>query len=124
MIRRRKTKRRTDPRRHAGHLQWIRGLECIIGRGCDGSIEACHVDYAGTGPEKKAMGVKVPDWFVVPMCSRHHAEQHDIGWARFERRYQIDAESTSGFLRSISPHHKQLAEMCISLMEKFNDRLC
>lgn len=50
---------------------------------CDGKIEAAHVDYAGD----KGMGTKVSDRFAIPMCSKHHREQHSKGWSAFERTY-------------------------------------
>jgi hypothetical protein len=63
-------------------LQWLRGRACIFaGVGaCEGKIEAAHVDYAGD----KGMGTKVSDRFAVPMCRRHHARQHAIGWRYFQ----------------------------------------
>ncbi len=47
---------------------------------CDGGIEAAHVDYAGG----KGLGTKVADCHALPMCRKHHAEQHRIGWRSFE----------------------------------------
>lgn len=64
-------------------LQWLRGRECIMAFNCDGKIEAAHVDHAGG----KGMGTKVADCHALPMCAKHHREQHSIGWRTFERRY-------------------------------------
>lgn len=50
---------------------------------CEGLTEAAHVDYAGD----KGMGSKVSDCFALPMCRRHHAEQHRVGWRTFESTY-------------------------------------
>jgi hypothetical protein len=65
-----------------GFLQWLRGRVCFASGslGCDGRIEAAHVDYAGD----KGMGSKVSDKFAVPLCSAHHREQHQVGWREFE----------------------------------------
>ena len=70
--------------KHApGFKQFIRGRDCLVGEKCDGKIEPAHVDYAGG----KGMGTKVADSFTVPLCSRHHREQHQEGWSTFERHY-------------------------------------
>ncbi len=69
-----------------GFLQWLRGRECIAsfgGIGCDGKIQAAHVDYAGD----KGMSTKASDRFAVPLCARHHAWQHQHGWPLFERSW-------------------------------------
>ena len=54
--------------------------------GCDGRMEAAHVDYAGG----KGMATKVADRFAVPACSAHHRLQTDEGWKRFEARLARD----------------------------------
>jgi hypothetical protein len=84
-----------------GFLQWIRGRNCVLadtGK-CDGKIVAAHVDYAGG----KGMGTKVADRYAVPMCWRHHAEQHNEGWASFERHHKITALSLSSVYWSMWP---------------------
>jgi hypothetical protein len=65
-------------------LQWLRGRECLFEflGGCDGRMEAAHVDYAGG----KGMATKVADRFAVPACSIHHKRQTDMGWKQFEGR--------------------------------------
>lgn len=66
-------------------LQWLRGRACLInGADCEGKMEAAHVDYAGG----KGMGMKVPDKFCVPLCNKHHTEQHNTGIDTFERRHK------------------------------------
>ena len=76
-----------------GYLQWLRGRPCMIGGlECSGErIEAAHVDYAGD----KGMGTKVSDKHAVPLCSRHHHQQHSIGWQSFERMHNITALSAA-----------------------------
>lgn len=70
-------------------LQWLRGRECFISESgaCEGKLEAAHVDHAGG----KGMGTKVADRHAIPLCSKHHAEQHRIGWKSFEARYFFGA---------------------------------
>lgn len=67
-----------------GFLKYVRGRSCLVANaGCSERIEAAHVDYAGG----KGIGTKVADRYAVPLCSTHHAMQHVMGWAAFERQY-------------------------------------
>jgi hypothetical protein len=73
-------------------LQWLRGRECFVGIPsskviCEGKIEAAHVDHAGG----KGVATKVADRHAIPLCSRHHRLQHEIGWREFEERYMFGA---------------------------------
>lgn len=74
-------------------LQWLRGRNCLLcdRGGCEGRIEAAHVDYAGG----KGVGIKVADRFAVPMCAGHHRAQHAWGWQTFEDNFRIDALEAS-----------------------------
>jgi hypothetical protein len=68
-------------------LQWLRGRNCLLADkgGCDGKIEAAHVDYAGD----KGMGTKVSDQNAIPLCSEHHRVQHSWGWKTFETNFGL-----------------------------------
>jgi hypothetical protein len=74
-------------------LQWLRGRPCLLADrgGCEGRIEAAHVDYAGD----KGMATKVSDRFAVPMCAEHHRAQHSWGWKTFEAIFKINALEAS-----------------------------
>lgn len=58
-------------------------------------VEFAHVDCAGG----KGMGLKVADQFGIPLCPRHHDEQHGKigefrqrgGWPTFQLKYGFDA---------------------------------
>lgn len=62
------------------HCEFIRSLPCLC---CmDNTMtECCHVRY----PDAKAakpltgIGIRPDDCFTVPLCNRHHREQHDYG---------------------------------------------
>lgn len=62
------------------HLKFIRGLPCLICQD-NTSTEACHVRMADgrIGKPNSGLGKKPPDWFTVPLCSRHHRDQHSMG---------------------------------------------
>jgi hypothetical protein len=73
--------------RAEGFRQWLRGRPCMLvdKGGCEGRMEAAHVDYAGD----KGMGRKVHDKHSIPLCSEHHRVQHAWGWETFEANYKI-----------------------------------
>ncbi len=90
--------------RNSGHLKWIRGHECsCMGINCGGGIEAAHVRTGTDG----ALGVKPSDLWTLPLCSVHHAQQHNIGEASFERIYKIDMKAIAQALWQKSPHRKK-----------------
>lgn len=74
----------------AGFLQWLRGRPCLwaLGGECEGRIEAAHLDFAGG----KGVGTKVADRFAVPMCAKHHAQQHQKGWRTFMALRQVSSQ--------------------------------
>lgn len=82
-----------------GHLKWVRGHACLVSgdidHECFGRIEAHHVltRAAGGGDDQ-----------VVPLCSRAHAEGHQIGWKTFEREYIVDLAHVAAELWKRSPH--------------------
>lgn len=89
------------------YLQWLRGRPCFLdGRGCGladpprrSPVEAAHVDCAGG----KGMGTKVADQNAIPLCQRHHDEQHGKiggfksrgGWPTFQLKYGFNAPETA-----------------------------
>ena len=82
---------RTVERRYRSHLQWIRGCLCLVANhDCGASrMEAAHVRKGTDG----GTGEKPSDWFVVPLCRRHHSEQHALGEPAFERKHGIDMKA-------------------------------
>jgi hypothetical protein len=92
-------------------LQWLRGRECFLaghragGRGLGdpprrSPVEAAHVDCAGG----KGMATRVADKFAIPLCQRHHDEQHGKigafsnrgGWPLFQIKYGFNAVDVAG----------------------------
>ena len=72
-------------------LQFVRGRECAFADhdGCEGKIEAAHLDFAGG----KGTGTKVADRYAIPTCSGHHRLQHTLGWPRFIERMVTTKEA-------------------------------
>lgn len=69
------------------HRAFVRRFGCSVPL-CDtgAPIEFAHIRSAANA----GTGLKPHDAFGVSLCSEHHREQHQIGQAEFERRYQID----------------------------------
>lgn len=63
-------------------------------------VEAAHVDRGGD----KGMGTRASDRFCIPLCQRHHDEQHGKigafrdrgGWPKFQAKYGFTAVDVSG----------------------------
>lgn len=88
------------------YLQWLRGRPCFLdgcrAGGCGDAdpprrapVEAAHVNHAGDA----GMSTKASDRYAIPLCQRHHDEQHGKigafsqrgGWATFQLKYGFDA---------------------------------
>jgi hypothetical protein len=81
-----------QPRQHSEkHLRFIRGLPCCV---CQNNIEteAAHVRFASPeyGKRNVGKGEKPDDRWAVPLCGRHHREQHEIGEREFWLTVGID----------------------------------
>lgn len=61
------------------HLRFIRSLPCCICGGID--TEAAHIRTASIPHGKRFTGMaeKPSDKWVLPLCNRHHREQHNTG---------------------------------------------
>lgn len=89
------------------HLAWVRSLPCAV-PSCPGKAQAAHVRlHTGGGT-----GMKPPDSACVPLCGPggwgpgsegHHAEQHRIGHAAFDRKYALDLRAMAEALAARSP---------------------
>ena len=88
------------PLRSPAHRQWIRGNHCATGSQCISPIEAAHVRT----DTNCGIGMKPGDEWIIPLCLRHHAEQHNIGERGFERKYNIDMKEIAAALARKSPH--------------------
>jgi hypothetical protein len=88
---RRKNAPRIAEKSAPGFLQFIRGRECLFAfmGGCEGKIEAMHLDFAGG----KGVGTKVADRYAVPACGFHHRRQHTRGWISFCREAGMSKEA-------------------------------
>lgn len=86
------------------HLDFIRGLRCIV-PGCGRRFVSAHHLLQSGSP--KARGSKSPDASCVPLCVYHHHELHQMGSERkFAERHGIDMIATARELWRRSPAYR------------------
>lgn len=86
------------------HRAWVRRHSCSVPECQGGPIECAHVRSGTDG----GIGLKPSDRWTVSLCHSHHAEQHAIGEAAFQQRYQIDLVALSEAFARRSPHWEAL----------------
>lgn len=96
------TLRQREPRqRDNKHLEFIRSLPCTI-CGDDTATEAAHIRTASLAHGKSPTGMqeKASDKWALPLCGKHHREQHTMNEMTFWKRYGIDPFMTALKLRA------------------------
>ena len=96
------------PRAHnKAHLDFIRGLPCLI---CEDntSTEAAHIRYHDltAGKRQTGKGEKPDDGFTVPLCGKHHRDQHRVNEARWWIIQGIDPIRVSLSLWKATGNHE------------------
>ena len=96
-----------DPRqKNETHLAFIRGLPGCV---CLNPIEteAAHVrmSVAAVGKINPGVGAKAHDSWTVPLCGKHHREQHEGGEPKFWQSVGIDPLSLATELYANSGDH-------------------
>ena len=84
--------RQRQPRQHDNkRLEFIRSLPCCICKD-DTTTEAAHIRTGSLAHGKNPTGMqeKPSDKWTVPLCGRHHREQHTMNEMEFWKKYQID----------------------------------
>ena len=84
--------RQRDPRiRDEIYLRYIRRQPCCI-CGDDTSVEAAHLKVGSINGDKRDTGgaEKSSDKWALPLCGRHHKEQHRMNELEFWISYGID----------------------------------
>jgi hypothetical protein len=84
-------RQRTPRQKDSGHLAYLRQLPCCI---CldHTSTEAAHIRFTEpkVAKENPGMQQKPDDRFAVPLCGRHHREQHSGNERAWWNGYKID----------------------------------
>src|ERR1700757_4147351 len=84
--------RQRQPRvRDNKHLDFIRSLPCCICKD-DTTTEAAHIRTASLehGKDHTGMAEKSSDKWAVPLCGKHHREQHSMNEMAFWEKYRIN----------------------------------
>jgi hypothetical protein len=93
-------KRIGEIRSFPAHRAWVRRHHCSV-PGCEKlPIECAHVRRGTDGGK----GLKPSDRWTLSLCRGHHAEQHRIGEAEFEKRYTLDLKELASQFAQRSPH--------------------
>ena len=88
------------------HRAWVRRHHCSV-PGCHGlPIECAHVRRDTDG----GAGLKPSDRWTISLCRGHHIEQHQVGEATFEKRYDIDMRELAVEFARRSPHWRNRRE--------------
>ena len=96
--------RKSSSRTCAAHQAWVRRHRCSV-PGCRGlPIECAHVRTGTDG----GMGLKPSDRWCISLCVAHHLEQHEIGEAAFEERYELDLRMLAREFAQRSPSRCKL----------------
>ena len=104
------------PRKHdAAHLDFIRGLPCCV-CGDDTTVEAAHLRAGNLDYGKRHTGLqeKPDDCWALPLCGRHHREQHAGNETKFWNERGINPWVLSMCLWRVSGDH----EMSITILER------
>jgi len=81
-----------DPRQHdEAYLDYIRSLPCCI-CGDNTTVEAAHlrVGSINNGKRETGTGEKPSDKWALPLCGKHHREQHGMNELAFWFKHGID----------------------------------
>lgn len=87
------------------HLRFIRGLPCCV---CLNNIEtqAAHVRFSIDGKMNPGIQQKPDDKWTVPLCGRHHTDQHKMEEQAFWLTVGIDPIKLAGMLFAVSGNHE------------------
>ena len=84
--------RQRQPReRDEKHLDYIRSLPCCI-CGDDTTVEAAHIRTGSISHDKPHTGMaeKPSDKWAVPLCGKHHREQHSMNEMDFWKCHGVN----------------------------------
>lgn len=105
--------------RDEAHLDFIRGLRCCI---CQHpGVDACHIRFSDASVAKfnAGVGAKPDDLWTVPMCRKHHDEQHSMNEREFYLRYGIDPLRLALALHRVSGDHDAGEQIVACATHKF-----
>ena len=87
----------------ASHRAWVRRHRCSVPGCMKLPIECAHVRRGADG----GVSLKPSDRWCVSLCRYHHAEQHQLGEAAFEKKHGIDLVDLAQRFARLSPHWRR-----------------
>ena len=81
---------KTMRERDESYLDYIRSQPCCLCGGIDADAAHIRVGSINDGKRETGMGEKPSDRWAVPLCRRHHREQHSMNEMEFWLSYGID----------------------------------
>jgi hypothetical protein len=103
-----------EPRvKNERHLRFIRGLPCCV---CHDptSTEAAHVRFTCDEKRNPGMQQKPDDKWALPLCGRHHRDQHAMNEKVFWLTVGIDPIKLCEALFSVSGNHEEGERIALS----------
>jgi hypothetical protein len=96
------------------YLDFIRRLPCVL-CGDNTSVEAAHIRFSDARADKRqtGMGEKPNDVWTLPLCGRHHRDQHQMGERYFWEGRSINPIFLALALYRVAGDH-EAAERIIS----------
>lgn len=88
---------RAPKREWPRHQRFVRSRACAV-PGCPNKAVCAHLRTAANSGK----GLKPADWYTVPLCNAHHAEQEGRTES-FGRKYGIDLWEIAATLAQYSP---------------------
>jgi hypothetical protein len=89
------------------HRRWVRSHGCCVPECPAARVEFAHLRSAVNA----GTGQKPHDAFGVSLCRTHHDEQHQLGVARFEAKYEIDLRTLAAEFTRRSPDREMRASL-------------
>jgi len=88
------------------HLNFVRGLCCLVCHD-NTSTEAAHVRFSCEGKRQTGKSEKPDDKWTVPLCGRHHRDQHAMNEKEFWLTVGIDPIKVCRALWSATGDHTE-----------------
>lgn len=93
---------RREQRKFPRHYAYVKTFPCAV-RGCPNRpSDFAHLRSAANS----GMGLKPADYYGVPLCRRHHMEQHRVGQRAFEKQYMVNLWQLAEWLATKTPDAK------------------
>ena len=90
------------------HLNFIRGLPCLVCHD-NTSTEAAHIRFSciELGKRQTGKAEKPDDKWTVPLCGKHHRDQHEMNEQEFWLTVGISPTKVAARLWAVTGRHEE-----------------